>query len=75
MPLVSSLLQVTTEEMCVEIPLVVEHKVVKVQDATVVIYDYYEPSKRPVTSQPGNPSDHFQGPHLSPFLLFLLQGG
>ncbi|XP_062324493.1 CD109 antigen isoform X2 [Osmerus eperlanus] len=41
---------VTMEEMCVEIPLVVEHKVVRVQDATVVIYDYYEPRRMTVTT-------------------------
>uniref|UniRef100_A0A3B4F0R3 CD109 molecule n=1 Tax=Pundamilia nyererei TaxID=303518 RepID=A0A3B4F0R3_9CICH len=36
---------VTTLEMCVQIPLIIEYKVAKVQEATVVIYDYYEPSK------------------------------
>uniref|UniRef100_I3KR40 CD109 molecule n=1 Tax=Oreochromis niloticus TaxID=8128 RepID=I3KR40_ORENI len=36
---------VTTREMCVQIPLIIEYKVAKVQEATVVIYDYYEPSK------------------------------
>ncbi|XP_071766721.2 CD109 antigen [Centroberyx gerrardi] len=39
---------VTTEEMCIQIPLVMEYKVAKVQDATVVIYDYYEPRRRTV---------------------------
>ncbi|XP_071388366.1 CD109 antigen [Centroberyx affinis] len=39
---------VTTENMCVQIPLVMEYKVAKVQDATVVIYDYYEPRRRTV---------------------------
>ncbi|XP_039638752.1 CD109 antigen [Perca fluviatilis] len=39
---------VTTEEMCVRIPLVVEFKVAKVQGASVVIYDYYEPRRRTV---------------------------
>ncbi|XP_028460461.1 CD109 antigen [Perca flavescens] len=39
---------VTTEEMCVRIPLVVEFKVAKVQWASVVIYDYYEPRRRTV---------------------------
>ncbi|XP_013766202.1 CD109 antigen [Pundamilia nyererei] len=34
---------VTTLEMCVQIPLIIEYKVAKVQEATVVIYDYYEP--------------------------------
>ncbi|XP_047429099.1 CD109 antigen isoform X2 [Mugil cephalus] len=37
---------VTTEEMCLEIPLVMEYKVAKVQDATALIYDYYEPRRR-----------------------------
>lgn len=37
--------QVTTDEMCVQIPLVMEYKVAKMQEASVVIYDYYEPSK------------------------------
>lgn len=40
--------QVTTEEMCLEIPLVMEYKVAKVQEASVLIYDYYEPSKSEV---------------------------
>uniref|UniRef100_A0AAX7SLZ8 CD109 molecule n=1 Tax=Astatotilapia calliptera TaxID=8154 RepID=A0AAX7SLZ8_ASTCA len=31
--------------MCLSIPLIIEYKVAKVQEATVVIYDYYEPSK------------------------------
>lgn len=38
--------QVTTEEMCAVIPLMVEYKVAKVQEAAVCIYDYYEPSKK-----------------------------
>lgn len=37
--------------MCVLIPLVLEHKVLKVQEAAVVIYDYYEPSKSRCPSQ------------------------
>ncbi|XP_029903666.1 CD109 antigen [Myripristis murdjan] len=37
---------VTREKMCVRLPLVMEHKVAKVQDAAVVIYDYYEPRRR-----------------------------
>uniref|UniRef100_A0A3Q3LS80 CD109 molecule n=1 Tax=Mastacembelus armatus TaxID=205130 RepID=A0A3Q3LS80_9TELE len=37
---------VTTETTCVLIPLVVEYKVAKVQQAAVVIYDYYEPRRR-----------------------------
>ncbi|KAL0967289.1 hypothetical protein UPYG_G00250340 [Umbra pygmaea] len=39
---------VTTEEICVEATLFMAFKVVKVQDATVVIYDYYEPRRRTV---------------------------
>ncbi|XP_076612690.1 CD109 antigen [Chaetodon auriga] len=39
---------VTTEEMCFEIPLVMEHMVGKVQEASVVLYDYYEPARRTV---------------------------
>ena len=41
--------QVTTEEMCLMIPLVMEYKVAKVQEATVLLYDYYEPSKKNLT--------------------------
>lgn len=37
--------QVTTEEMCLVIPLVLDYKVAKVQEASVSVYDYYEPSK------------------------------
>uniref|UniRef100_A0A3B3DWJ9 CD109 molecule n=1 Tax=Oryzias melastigma TaxID=30732 RepID=A0A3B3DWJ9_ORYME len=37
---------VTTEEMCLFIPLVVEYKVAKVQEAAVILYDYYEPRRR-----------------------------
>lgn len=37
--------QVTTEEMCLTIPLIVENKVAKVQEASVIIYDYYETCK------------------------------
>lgn len=37
--------QVTTEDMCLLIPLVLDYKVAKVQEASVSIYDYYEPSK------------------------------
>lgn len=40
--------QVTTNEMCLVIPLVLEYKVAKVQEAAVVIYDYYEPRKSTV---------------------------
>ncbi|GLD56971.1 CD109 antigen-like protein [Lates japonicus] len=39
---------VTTEELCLAIPLVMEYKVTKVQEATVSIYDYYEPRRRTV---------------------------
>ncbi|XP_014060361.2 CD109 antigen [Salmo salar] len=39
---------VTTEEMCVKIPLVMDFKVANVQDATVLIYDYYEPRRKTV---------------------------
>lgn len=37
--------QVTTSEVCVSVPLVVETKVARVQEASVVVYDYYESSK------------------------------
>ncbi|XP_056260669.1 CD109 antigen [Seriola aureovittata] len=37
---------VTTDDLCLVIPLVMEHKVAKVQEATVLIYDYYEPRRR-----------------------------
>ncbi|XP_051264948.1 CD109 antigen isoform X1 [Dicentrarchus labrax] len=39
---------VTTDEMCLMIPLVMEFMVAKVQEASVVIYDYYEPRRRTV---------------------------
>uniref|UniRef100_UPI0037E8B219 CD109 antigen n=1 Tax=Semicossyphus pulcher TaxID=241346 RepID=UPI0037E8B219 len=39
---------VTTEEMCEMIPLVMEQKVSKTQEVSVVLYDYYEPSRRTV---------------------------
>ncbi|CDQ59229.1 unnamed protein product [Oncorhynchus mykiss] len=39
---------VKTEEMCVKIPLVMDFKVANVQDATVLIYDYYEPRRKTV---------------------------
>ncbi|KAM6906749.1 CD109 antigen [Lycodopsis pacificus] len=39
------LASVTTEETCLLIPLVLEYKVGKVQQAVVVIYDYYEPRR------------------------------
>lgn len=37
--------QVTTADTCLTLALLVEHKVAKVQEASVTIYDYYEPSK------------------------------
>ncbi|CAN9507342.1 unnamed protein product [Ophioblennius macclurei] len=36
----------TSEEVCVTIPQVMEFKVSKVQDANVLVYDYYEPRRR-----------------------------
>ncbi|XP_041716976.2 CD109 antigen [Coregonus clupeaformis] len=39
---------VMTEEMCVKIPLIMDFKVANVQDATVLIYDYYEPRRKTV---------------------------
>ncbi|KAF4099898.1 CD109 antigen [Onychostoma macrolepis] len=41
---------VTTMERCVEISTILDFKVVNVQDAVVVIYDYYEPRRRTVRS-------------------------
>ncbi|XP_016415433.1 CD109 antigen-like [Sinocyclocheilus rhinocerous] len=41
---------VTTMERCVEISTTLEFKVVNVQDAVVMIYDYYEPRRRTVRS-------------------------
>ncbi|KAK5852562.1 hypothetical protein PBY51_006415 [Eleginops maclovinus] len=38
----------TTEEVCFWIPLVMEYKVGKVQEANVIIYNYYEPRQRTV---------------------------
>ncbi|KAK5903091.1 hypothetical protein CgunFtcFv8_006901 [Champsocephalus gunnari] len=38
----------TAEEKCFTIPLVLEYKVGKVQEASVVIYSYYEPRQRTV---------------------------
>ncbi|XP_029705401.1 CD109 antigen [Takifugu rubripes] len=37
---------VTTEEMCLTLPLIIENKVARVQEASVIIYDYYETSRR-----------------------------
>lgn len=37
--------QVTTDEMCLTLPLIVENKVAKVQEASLIIYDYYETCK------------------------------
>lgn len=42
--------QVTTEEMCLVIPLVMEFRVARVQEASISLYDYYEPRKRSSTS-------------------------
>ncbi|KAG7236728.1 hypothetical protein INR49_000463 [Caranx melampygus] len=39
---------VLMEEMCLTVPLLLEHKVAKVQDASVLLYDYYEPRRRAV---------------------------
>ncbi|KAJ8341792.1 hypothetical protein SKAU_G00340830 [Synaphobranchus kaupii] len=36
----------TTSEVCIDIPTVRDFKVAKVQDATVAVYDYYEPLRR-----------------------------
>lgn len=47
---VSRVFQVTTEEMCLVIPLVMEFRVARVQEASVSLYDYYEPRKRSWTS-------------------------
>ncbi|KAM4529281.1 LOW QUALITY PROTEIN: CD109 antigen [Fundulus diaphanus] len=41
---------VSTQETCLYVPLLVEFKVGKVQEATVAIYDYYEPRRRTVRS-------------------------
>ncbi|XP_059211837.1 CD109 antigen [Centropristis striata] len=37
---------VTTEQMCVRVPMILEYKVGKLQEAHVVLYDYYEPRRR-----------------------------
>ncbi|KAK2883840.1 hypothetical protein Q8A67_017477 [Cirrhinus molitorella] len=41
---------VTTMESCVEISTILDFKVVNVQDAVIMIYDYYEPQRRTVRS-------------------------
>ncbi|XP_023147319.3 CD109 antigen [Amphiprion ocellaris] len=41
---------VTESEMCLEIRLVLESRVAKVQGATVLLYDYYEPRRRTETT-------------------------
>ncbi|XP_016098299.1 CD109 antigen-like [Sinocyclocheilus grahami] len=41
---------VTTAERCVEISTIQDFKVINVQDAVVMIYDYYEPRRRTVRS-------------------------
>lgn len=38
-------LQVSTQESCLLVPLLVEFKVARVQEASVSVYDYYEPRK------------------------------
>uniref|UniRef100_A0A3Q0SE27 CD109 molecule n=1 Tax=Amphilophus citrinellus TaxID=61819 RepID=A0A3Q0SE27_AMPCI len=50
-----------SQEMCVQIPLIIEHKVAKVQEATVVLYDYYEPSKTGLAEQA----------HMKPYKYFI----
>lgn len=42
-----TLSQVNTVERCVDIPTILDFKVTNVQDAVVMIYDYYEPRKPP----------------------------
>uniref|UniRef100_H3CZE0 CD109 molecule n=1 Tax=Tetraodon nigroviridis TaxID=99883 RepID=H3CZE0_TETNG len=37
---------VTTSEVCLSIPLMVQNKVAKVQEASVLVYDYYESTRR-----------------------------
>ncbi|XP_041831691.1 CD109 antigen [Melanotaenia boesemani] len=37
---------VTTQEVCLLVPLIIQFKVAKVQEAAVLIYDYYEPRRR-----------------------------
>ncbi|XP_061609480.1 CD109 antigen isoform X1 [Phyllopteryx taeniolatus] len=45
---------ITTEAVCVRLPLLVEFKVGKVREAVVLVYDYYEPRRRSVrTYGPG----------------------
>ncbi|RXN32239.1 CD109 antigen-like protein [Labeo rohita] len=41
---------VTTVESCVDISTILDFKVVNVQDAVIMIYDYYEPRRRTVRS-------------------------
>ncbi|XP_051954493.1 CD109 antigen [Xyrauchen texanus] len=41
---------VTTSERCVEIPTILDFKVANVQNAVVMIYDYYEPRRKTVRS-------------------------
>ncbi|XP_009293270.1 CD109 antigen isoform X2 [Danio rerio] len=42
--------KVTTVEQCIEISTVMDFKVAGVQDAVIMIYDYYEPRRRTVRS-------------------------
>uniref|UniRef100_A0A8D3A5V8 CD109 molecule n=1 Tax=Scophthalmus maximus TaxID=52904 RepID=A0A8D3A5V8_SCOMX len=37
---------VTTQEFCVHVPLVMEYKVAKLLEGTLLLYDYYEPRRR-----------------------------
>ncbi|XP_014895009.1 CD109 antigen [Poecilia latipinna] len=41
---------VSTQESCLLVPLLVEFKVARVQEASVSVYDYYEPRRRTVRS-------------------------
>lgn len=40
------LVQVTLQESCLVVPMVLEVKVARVQEASVTLYDYYEPRKK-----------------------------
>lgn len=44
------LMQVTLEETCLVVPLFLEVKVGRVQEASVTLYDYYEPRERNKTA-------------------------
>lgn len=45
-------LQVTTDGACLSVPLLVQNKVAKLQDASVLVYDYYEPGKKTWNAPP-----------------------